>query len=702
MKLTRREFIWLSGAGIAAGVAAGRARVGVEEETRMAKARVPMELRPEGTLGGLKEAEGEVPIPGAAWYVAEEVGEGLSYRFPEGALVGARYLTADLLVGGNRTVVFGLELREGEDGPRFGLSFSALNECQARLRMALDAVNQNRWGYDREGAWLKPRCEGDRVDLRKVDRMTIRVTAKSEEPGRFCLTPVTATEEEPEVLEHPVLPEGPLVDELGQSALHEWPGKSRSAEEVTGRLKAQLAAAPGQKWPEGLSQWGGCREVRFEGTGFFRTHHDGKRWWLVDPEGYGFWSSGLDCVRVDTDAAYGGLEDALAWVPEREGEYREAFTRGFGRQRHINYLAANFIRAFGEGWYEKWAAIALGELRRLGFNTVANWSNWQIAKEAGFPYVRPLDYRRGETPRVFRDFPDVFHEGFEADAADFAKQLEETRDDPAFIGYFLMNEPNWGFAREAPAVGMLFNTASCATRRALAKWLKERHGDDAGLARAWGMEAGLSEVAEGEWGRRLTEGAEADLRAFSTVMVERLFRTLNDACKRVDPNHLNLGARYYTVPPEWALAGMAGFDVFSVNCYQERVVEDLERVSERVGVPVMVGEWHFGALDVGLPASGIGHVRDQRARGQAYRAYLEDAAAKPWCVGVHWFTLYDESALGRFDGENWNIGFLDVCNRPYDEIGAAARASHERMYQVTRGEAEPYAEAPEYLPLLFF
>jgi len=32
----------------------------------------------------------------------------------------------------------------------------------------------------------------------------------------------------------------------------------------------------------------------------------------------------------------------------------------------------------------------------------------------------------------------------------------------------------------------------------------------------------------------------------------------------------------------------------------------------------------------------------------------------------------------------------------------AARASHERLYEVARGEAKPYDDAPEYLPLLFF
>jgi len=70
-------------------------------------------------------------------------------------------------------------------------------------------------------------------------------------------------------------------------------------------------------------------------------------------------------------------------------------------------------------------------------------------------------------------------------------------------------------------------------------------------------------------------------------------------------------------------------------------------------------------------------------------------------VGVHYFTLYDQSTIGRSDGENYQIGFLDVCNRPYKPLAEAARASHERMYQVAVGEAEPYDDEPKYLPLLF-
>ncbi len=666
---------------------------------------LPLTLAPESLLGGAKRESAHAIIEGGTWYTAQEVGDGLVYRFPAGAMAEARYLTADMFVDGEHLAVFHLRFQEGEDGPAFSLYFSALNQCSARMRMQTEAVNQNRWRYEREGAWLKPMCAGQRVNLRQVDRMTLTILRKSDRPVRWCWTAVTATVDEPPLLTDVLLPRGPLVDELGQSTLHEWPAKSRGPEEVTARLHAQLEAAPAQRWPEGFSRWGGWTGKQLDATGFFRTEHDGTRWWLVDPDGYVFWSAGQDCVRVNTDAAYAGLETALAWMPEQEGQFSAIYKQGYGSGRppQINYLAANFIRAFGpDEWHDRWATIALAELRRTGFNTVANWSEWQIAREPRFPYVRPLSPRFPNTPAIFRDMPDVYAPSFAGDCATFAEQLRDTVDDPAFIGYFLGNEPTWGFAQLTPAAGMLFNTPECASRVALGEFLRQRHGDDAGVSAAWGIETTLDAISRGAWDTPLTVTAEADLADFSASMVKLFFEGLANACRKVDPNHLNLGARYHTVPPPWAVEGMRCFDVFSVNGYTERVrAEELEQICTMMNQPIMVGEWHFGALDAGLPASGIRHVRDQAARGQAFRVYTEDAAAKPWCVGVHYFTLYDESALGRFDGENWNIGFLDVCNRPYNALCDAARLSHERLYQVAVGAVEPYGDAPEYLPPLF-
>lgn len=690
--LDRRDFLRTGAGAILLPASACRRRLGKP-------------LKPEAVLGGLRRESGPTPIPDAQWFVAEEVGDGLDYRFAPGTLASARYLVADMLLDGNHLIVFTITLQEGEKGRAFHFRFGGLNQCGLRMRLPLSLVDQNRWGIDREGAFLKPRCAGDRVDLAKVDRLTFRVSRKSPLPARWCMTELMYSAGEVEKLAQPALPKGPLLDELGQSTLHEWPAKTRSVAELQERLRAQLAEAPKQAWPESFSRWGGWKARRLmKPPGFFRTHYDGKRWWLVDPDGYAFWSAGLDCVRVDTMARYDGLESALTWLPDAAGEFEDAHSIREGREgKFINYLAANFIRTFGsEAWRENWAAIALAELRRLRFNTVGNWSEWDYARRAQLPYVRPMHFAPKRVPRIFRDFPDVYHPDFEKDAADYASQLADTASDPAFLGYFLMNEPEWGFSSELPAAGMLYVTPSCETRNELVRYLKTRYPDEAALAQAWGEGVTFDRVGQGPWNGPFTEAALKDLEAFSIRMTTRYFQVLSEACRKVDPNHLNLGMRWAGTPPTWAVEGMKSFDVFSMNCYRPRVPADVTRkIHELLKMPIIIGEWHFGALDVGLPASGIGHLRNQQERAKAYRIYLEDAAANPVCVGAHWFTLYDQSALGRFDGENYNIGFLDVCNRPYEELCAAAILSHERLYDVAAGRAKPFEEALEYLPNLY-
>ncbi|MBI4873600.1 MAG: hypothetical protein HY822_03085 [Acidobacteria bacterium] len=669
---------------------------------------VPGEPNPvAGLLGKLRKQDAPAPLEGGAWYVAETEGDGLAFRFEPGFLTRAKYITADFLLDGNHLAVWVLRLQEGEKGRTFRLAFGGLNQCSFRVRMALALVDQNRWMVEREGAFLKPMCGGDRVDLDQVDRMTLLVSKKSAQPVRWCMTGLVAATGEPPRLGKPLLPKGPLADEMGQSTLHQWPGKTRSVAEMTRRIQGQLRDAPKQAWPAGFTRWGGWKAKKLtEGAGFFRTHHDGRRWWLADPDGYAFWSAGLDSVRVDGDANIGGIESALKWLPAPDGEFAEAFGGGRTRRpagRSFSFLAANLIRALGkQGWKDKWAKMALAEMKRLRFNTVANWSEWQHASEAKFPYVRPMSFRGSRSATIYRDFPDVYHAGFEADAADYAAELKTSAGDPAFIGYFLMNEPTWGFSSELPAAGMLYVTETCATRDELARFLRQKYDGDAALASAWKRPATFGGIARGRWSGVLPPEALADLREFSVLMVERYFRTISKACKQADPNHLNLGMRWAGVPPEWAVRGMKFFDVFSLNCYQEKLpLAQAEKIHKMLNMPVMVGEWHFGALDAGLPASGIGHVNNQADRAKAYRVYLEDAVADPFCVGAHWFILYDQSALGRFDGENYNIGFLDVCHRAYPELGAGAIASHERMYQVADGKAAPFAEVPAYLPKLF-
>ncbi len=655
--------------------------------------------------GGIERDDAPAPLAGARWHVAASEGDGLACTFPAGTLAAFGYLTADFLLDGTATAMFQLELAEGEAGPTFGVWFGFLNQCQARMRLPLNLVDQHTRGYPREGAWKNIICCRDRVDLRRVDRCRLFVLRKPPEAVRWCMTPIAATVEAPELLSAPFLPKGMLVDALGQNALKTWPGKTRDEAAMVIRLRRQHAEAPHACWPVAFSRWGGDAGVRFDATGVFRTEHDGRRWWLVDPEGHPFWSTGPDCAGIGGQAAYEGIECAHAWLPAPDGEFAEAFSRmgefgGFKRQ--FSFMQANLMRAFGPDYRAKWEVAAIAEMRRIGFNTFGNWSDWQVASRHSFPYVRQLEPDFPRTPAVFRDMPDVFHPAFDDDCAAYAEPLRQSAADPALIGYFLMNEPQWGFVDEPLMQGILANGAPSHTRRAFAQALAGQYSDAAALATAWACPGLTFEtVAEGPWPFRPTAGARADLETFSTVVVARFFDGLSAACRAVDPRHLNLGGRYYTSPPLWAQRGMTSFDVIGVNGYSQRVRRELEPFSRNTGKPVIIGEWHFGALDAGLPASGIGHVRNQADRGRAYRLYLEDAAALPWCVGAHWFTLYDEPVQGRFDGENYNIGFLDVCHRPYEALASAARQTHERLYAVAAGQVPPCTETPTYLPLLF-
>jgi hypothetical protein len=74
---------------------------------------------------------------------------------------------------------------------------------------------------------------------------------------------------------------------------------------------------------------------------------------------------------------------------------------------------------------------------------------------------------------------------------------------------------------------------------------------------------------------------------------------------------------------------------------------------------------------------------------------MEQAAALPCFLGAHWFCWRDEPVLGRMDGENYNIGFVDVTDRPYPELVAAAKATHKRLLDVHSGKTPPFAERPQ-------
>ncbi len=131
------------------------------------------------------------------------------------------------------------------------------------------------------------------------------------------------------------------------------------------------------------------------------------------------------------------------------------------------------------------------------------------------------------------------------------------------------------------------------------------------------------------------------------------------------------------------------FDVFSLNFYRfQPSSEQIQHLHDLTGRPIMIGEFHFGAVDRGY-APALVLVKDQRERGVAYQFYVEQAAAMPAIVGTHYFQFVEQPVTGRFDGENYNFGFVNQLDIPYPEMLDFARATHSRVYGIHSGELEP-------------
>ena len=554
---------------------------------------------------------------------------------------------------------------------------------------------------------------GKRTSIGELSRATFHIK-ESFHPVKLRLMNLRLTTEEPAYQKTRVN----LMDEMGQYIPKQWPGKQHSVDAMVENIRHQYEASKAfsdvfatASW----DKWGGWKEKKLtEGTGFFATHHDGRRFWLVDPDGCAFFSIGPDCVGGDRATRVDVMEHVLSWIPP-DDEYPEAISSSLhpgdrGPSKTIDFPMINLIRTFGPEWKPKWVRMTANRMRAWGFNTVGNWTDIDFCRESKMPYVIPLD--RGHafptTPaKIFRDFPDVFSDEYSRTSDLFASNLADFKDDPYLIGYFMCNEPNWAF-EEGLNLGaeVLASKETLVTRERLIAFLSQRYNNQIEiLNQAWQTRfadfADLNRPIKDA--HRFSAVSEQDLGDFMEEMIREYVTVPSKACRKADPNHLNLGMRWGWIHNKRQVAGWENYDVFSINCYSFDPRPAVEAVAAAgVNRPVMIGEFHHGALDGATTATGIRGVKTQHERGQAYRYYVENGATTTNLVGCHYFDYNDQSAIGRYDGENYNIGFVDACHQPYQEMIQAALATAEVLYEVADGRKPAYSDLPAEIPSIFY
>ena len=495
----------------------------------------------------------------------------------------------------------------------------------------------------------------------------------------------------------------PIVDQFGQWSEKEWPGKIHSQKELIEKMHALAQFVSNATFPSSWSQYGGWKELKLKTTGYFHTQYVNNRWWLVDPEGNAFLSAGIDCINDEASCPVTGFEDLFSWLPPSDNDlYHLCYSSQNKNEQMINFHRSNWIRAFGNEWKNQWLEITSGLIRKGSINTIACWSDLQMAKKIKLPYLFFMNNFPTTEAKLFRDFPDVFSKQYQLKATSFAQQLEQVKEDPYMIGYFLNNEPQWAFGEYNLAFEMFSTTQSSETKNEFVRWIKYFYNNNLDQFNAhWKMKIlSLEELAYITLPdfNTLSKIAQSQLYDFTKIMVRKYVSVVCQEVQKIDKNHLNLGLRYAWVSSDLCYEAGSYFDVFSINGYTHPVPPDTREITRRSGKPVMIGEFHFGALDAGLPANGIQGAENQKARGDAYRYYVENGFARPEVVGIHYFQWLDQPVTGRFDGEDYNIGFVDICNQPYYELYNAAKTTHERMYKVASGVLQPFALMTKKMP----
>ena len=478
-----------------------------------------------------------------------------------------------------------------------------------------------------------------------LDNPTIEIrsaTLAVEDPGNFYLE----TE--------------PLVDEFGQWT-KDFEGKIRSMDELKAQW-AQEEAQLNQDSQLARSKYGGFLDKQVAATGWFRVEKIDGRWWFVDPDGYLFLSMGANGINTGGGGGYSdadGLENVFTKIPPRIE--RPVTTRNNDRAfMFMSYGEMNQRERYGdnENFRQNWAEIAIKRMRAWGLNTGLTGSN-------EMPYLGFLRYQGVQT---FFGLQDIYIDNYEQLIDDGIRAATENlKNDPYLIGYFLQNEPSW-LEIEPRVCQLILDGDDIPLKAALKAWL-----------------------AEGDTPARRTEFVHSTFRKHLETETKYL--------RKYDPNHLSMGIRFgHSAVPHPSILQMCKdlFDVYSVNTY--RIMPNMDYVNEvaaKIDLPLIFGEFHFGSIDRGM-APGLVQVANQQERAVAFRYFAENAFANPNIIGISWFQFTDQGMLGRGDGERYNIGIVDVTDRPYPIVEGIKQAS-ENAYKVHSGLQEPFSQLPRGL-----
>lgn len=506
----------------------------------------------------------------------------------------------------------------------------------------------------------------------------------------------------------------PFVDAYGQFRFEDWKEKTHSdadLEKFRQKEALDLTAHPG---PKNWNRYGGWLSgPHFPAKGQFYAvllnengqivpgsdagkvpegpMPEGWKWWLVDPDGCLFWSNGP--VRVTNGGGItplDGREKFFEWLPSRDSEFGFCYDVTDSLhdyyvarkiQKTFDFMSANLLRKYGPNWKSTYAELAHQRLRSWGMNSLANGTEAYVCDLRKTPYVdrvevlsEPIQGSQG----MWWPFRDPFDPSFRACLERELAARQSQLADPWCFGFFVDNELTWG-GPDSLAQWTLRSPKEQCAKQEFVRFLQQKYPTLEALNAAWKTDF-ASWDAFLECQTAVGNCPNEDAIAFSAHVTDAYFRTVRETFKKIAPQKLYLGCRFAGSTPSVVRIAAKYCDVLSFNLYRKSL-KDFQ-LPEGVNRPILVGEYHFGVKDRGLVYPGLVPAENQKQRAEMLETYLRSALNHPNFVGVHWFQWADMPLTGRFDGANAQIGLVDLCDTPYEELIESFRRIGEQLYEI--------------------
>lgn len=489
----------------------------------------------------------------------------------------------------------------------------------------------------------------------------------------------------------------PIIDKFGQYIHKDWPGKIKNIEDLFLCDKNEIDDLNANPGYAEMSIYGGWKNgPKLKATGHFRVEKYQRRWTFVDPEGYLFWSHGIDCVQMESATPVEGREKLFSYLPDSIGVFRDFISRekvgstytpeftactNTNMIKFVNFYGMNLKRKWGNDYQTKFVNRTLQRLKSWEINTIANWSSQAIYGQHQIPYFISVNTAQ---ERMLNDpFDPNFKKAIEDQLIRFNR---DALNDPWCIGIFVDNEIHWGNEQFLGSLVLTTNKYPFA-KKSMVNYLKKKYKLLSALNQTWESDfKSWNELIENT---ELFTNAKDDIRLISGLVAKKYFRQCKNALKEVAPEKLYLGCRFDfhfypekdTLAREWVIPYAEKYaDVVSFNRYNYSC--NTMKPGETMDFPIIIGEFHVGALDRGLPHGGLRQTTNQKERAFIYKNFLLQAIKNPYVIGVGWFQYLDQPYTGRFDGENYQIGFLSVGDCPYEELIKSAREVGRSMYSL--------------------